>query len=176
VRPRLPITSDFQARLTALRFALHTRIDACVEDSLNRCDLSVLDRKVFGREQEIRHFRLDCMEDLEVLPRTFSRPVNFQMDRRSQDQSRTMTVRVLFDREIARWVREARSYFVTAEEETEEGLLVTLMIRQQSEILQWLLSWGRHCRIVEPDSLRALLEEEARAMFQNYQQMDRSFT
>src|SRR6266702_490453 len=48
--PRLPITTDSQARLAALRFALRTRKYASVEESLNRRDLSVIDRKVFGRE------------------------------------------------------------------------------------------------------------------------------
>jgi predicted DNA-binding transcriptional regulator YafY len=119
--------------------------------------------------QDIRNFRLDRMEELELLPRTFTRPANFQMDQRSGDQSRNITVRVLFDWEIARWVREGRSYFVTAEEETEDGLLVTLMIRQQNDILQWLLSWGSHVRILEPASLREHLAEEAQAMLRNYQ-------
>lgn len=119
--------------------------------------------------QDIRNFRLDRMEELELLPRTFIRPANFQMYRGQKDQSRSITVQVLFDREIARWVREGRSYFVTDEEETEDGLLVTLMIRQQSEILQWLLSWGSHVRILEPASLRERLAEEVQAMLRNYQ-------
>ena len=119
--------------------------------------------------QDIRNFRLDRMEDLELLPRTFARPATVQIGQSERNQARTITVRVLFDREIARWVREGRSYYVTSEEETEDGLLVTLMIRQPSEIMQWLLSWGSRVRIVEPDSLRERLAEEARAMLQNYQ-------
>jgi predicted DNA-binding transcriptional regulator YafY len=118
--------------------------------------------------QDMRNFRLDRMEELALLPRTFTRPPNFQMFRGQTDHTRNITVRVLFDQEIARWVREGRSYFVTAEEETEEGLLVTLTIRQYSEILQWLLSWGRHAKILEPEALRELLAEEAQAMLQNY--------
>jgi predicted DNA-binding transcriptional regulator YafY len=78
-------------------------------------------------------------------------------------------VRVLFDQEIARWVREARSYFTVHEEETPAGLLVTLKIRQESEILQWLLSWGRHAQVLEPQSLCQRLAEEAQAMLQHYQ-------
>lgn len=119
--------------------------------------------------QDMRNFRLERMEELELLPRTFTRPTNFRMERRPEDQSRNITVRALFDWEIARWVREGRSYFVTAEEETRDGLLVTLMIRQQNDILQWLLSWGKHVRILEPDSLRERLAQEAQAMLQNYQ-------
>lgn len=119
--------------------------------------------------QDMRNFRLDRMEELELLPRTFTRPANFRMDRRPEDQSRNITVRALFDREVVRWVREGRSYFVTAEEETADGLLVTLLIRQQNDILQWLLSWGSHVRILEPASLREHLAEEAQAMLRNYQ-------
>jgi predicted DNA-binding transcriptional regulator YafY len=124
--------------------------------------------------QDIRNFRLDRMEELELLPRTFTRPANFQMYQGQRDQSRNITVRVLFDREIARWVREGRSYYVTAEEETEDGLLVTLTIRRQSEILQWLLSWGSHVRILEPASLRERLAAEVQTMLQNYQNVGSS--
>jgi predicted DNA-binding transcriptional regulator YafY len=77
-------------------------------------------------------------------------------------------VRVLFDHEIARWVQEARSYYIVAEEETPTGLLVTLTIRQESEILHWLLSWGRHAEVLEPEWLRERLAEEAEGMLSNY--------
>ncbi|GLV60581.1 transcriptional regulator [Dictyobacter sp. S3.2.2.5] len=119
--------------------------------------------------QDIRNFRLDRMEDLQLLPRTFVRPASVSISQRERDQQRSMTARALFDREVARWVHEGRSYYVTDEEEVAEGLLVTLKVRQEREILQWLLSWGRHVRILEPASLRDLLAREAQHMLQNYQ-------
>jgi predicted DNA-binding transcriptional regulator YafY len=119
--------------------------------------------------KDIRHFRLDRMEDLEPLAKTFERRANFEM-REPHGETRDMTVRVLFDGEVARWVRESRSYYTVAEEETTEGLLVTLKIRQESEILQWLLSWGQHARVLEPESLRKRLVEEAQGMLRNYQE------
>jgi predicted DNA-binding transcriptional regulator YafY len=119
--------------------------------------------------EDLRNFRLDRMEELELLPRTFTRPAHFQLHQRPQDQPKTLLVRVLFDKEIARWVREARQYFVTSEEDTEDGLLVTMMIRQPDEVLRWLLSWGRHVRVLEPKTLRDQLAEEAQTMVQHYQ-------
>ena len=120
--------------------------------------------------KDIRNFRIDRMDALEVLPQTFIRPTDFKMEARHFDkaQSNSMTVRVLFDQEVIRWVREARSYFTVCEEETAEGLLVTLKVRQESEILQWLLSWGRHVRVLEPDLLREKMLEEARGMMENH--------
>jgi predicted DNA-binding transcriptional regulator YafY len=120
--------------------------------------------------QDIRNFRIDRMEDLELLPRTFTRPANPKISMAErEEQPRTVIARALFDREIARWVHEGRTYFTIAEEETEDGLLVTLAIRQPDDILQWLLGWGSRVKILEPDTLRGRLAEEARAMLRNYQ-------
>ena len=118
--------------------------------------------------QGIRNFRLDRMDNLELLAKMFSRPTDFRMQERPIE-SRPILVRALFDKDVARWVKESPSYYVTSIEETPEGLLVTLNIRQESEILQWLLSWGQHVRILEPESLRQRLVEEAEGMLRNHQ-------
>ena len=79
-----------------------------------------------------------------------------------------MIVRALFDKEVARWVRESRSYYITSEEETPNGLPVTLKPRQESEVLQWILSWGSHVRVLEPETLRQRITEEAEGMLRNH--------
>jgi predicted DNA-binding transcriptional regulator YafY len=119
--------------------------------------------------QDIRNFRLDRMENLELLSRTFQRPTDFKMHQRRQEEAQRVVVRALFDQEVARWVRESRSYFTVAEEESAQGLLVTFQVRQESEILQWLLSWGRHVQVLEPESLRSMIAEEAVGMLRNHQ-------
>jgi predicted DNA-binding transcriptional regulator YafY len=119
--------------------------------------------------QDIRNFRLDRMEDLELLTQTFTRPAHFQMGYYQEKRPRDITVRALFDKEIARWVHEGRTYYVSNEEETPEGLLVTLKIRHESEVMQWFLSWGSHVKILEPDSLRQRLAAETQTMLRNYQ-------
>ncbi len=117
---------------------------------------------------DIRTFRLDRMDNLELLPKTFNRPANFVMQDDNRSDQRRITIRVLFDEEIARWVREARSYYVTNEEETADGLLVTLQVRHESEVIQWLLSWGRNAQVLEPQSLQKRLAEEAEGVLRNY--------
>ena len=90
------------------------------------------------------------------------------MSESQSGQRKRVLVRVLFDKEVARWVRESRSYYTTSVEETPEGLLVTLKPHQESEVLQWLLSWGSHVRVLEPETLRKRIAEEAQAMLQNH--------
>ncbi len=120
---------------------------------------------------QARTFRLDRMEELTELERTFTRPEGMQVHRPRGDD-RPVEVRALFAREIVRWVRESRSFFATAEEENSEGLLVTLHVRQESEILAWLLGWGRHVRVLAPESLRRTMAEEARTLLRAHQSDD----
>ena len=116
----------------------------------------------------IRHFRLERMDSLETLDRTFTRPERFQLRPYEREAERSYLVRAVFDREVARWVREAPSYFAVTEEAIPEGLLVTLRARQEEEVVQWLLGWGAHVRVLEPDSLRQRLAAEAAGMLWNY--------
>jgi predicted DNA-binding transcriptional regulator YafY len=112
----------------------------------------------------LRTFRLERIEDLTALLEPFERPAAMRLSRRRVEESSQLTVRALFAPEVARWVREAPSYFTIAMDDTAAGLLLTLAVREMSEITQWLLSWGRHVRILEPAALRHLLAEEAAAM------------
>jgi predicted DNA-binding transcriptional regulator YafY len=119
--------------------------------------------------KDVRHFRLDRVEDLALLDRTFERPPGFRVMRRSRTEPQSFDARVLFDPSVARWVRESPSFFAIAEDDTPEGLVVTLRIRQEDEVLQWLLGWGRHVRVLEPESLRRLVRDEAEALLRHHQ-------
>ena len=108
----------------------------------------------------VRNFRLERIEGLRVLSDTFQRPDSFSLGTREEDK-RPVIVRALFDQSSERWVRESPSFFMISEEHTAEGLLVTLRLRNERDVLGWLLSWGRNVRVLEPNSLIALIAEEA---------------
>ena len=120
------------------------------------------------RRAGVRHFRLDRIEALTFLDRRFTRPDNFTVEPRDEDEERTLVVRALFDHAVARWVRESRSFFTVGEEETADGWLVTLTVRHEREVLGWLLGWGRHVRVLEPESLRRRLVAEAEAVLRHH--------
>lgn len=161
-----------------VRFRYHTRYVQEAQSSQNTREADPYGLVYFANawhlvaychlRQGRRTFRLERMEDLELLNQTFQRPTDLQMYQPDKEQARDIVVRALFDQEVARWVREARPYSTTAIEDTPDGLLLTLMIRQESEIRQWLLSWGRHVRVLEPEALRKQLLAEAEMMMQNY--------
>jgi predicted DNA-binding transcriptional regulator YafY len=116
----------------------------------------------------IRIFRLDRIDDLVLLATTFTRPADFRAGQRPKEL-RPIMVRVHFDADVARWVREAPSFFTVSMEDTPDGLLVMLQTRHERDVLQWLLGWGRAVHVLEPASLQRLIAEEARAVWQAHQ-------
>lgn len=120
----------------------------------------------------VRNFRLDRMEDLSLLGETFSRPADIPLGQRAPS-AREVVVRALFAPEATRWVREARSFYMVAEEETPEGLLLTFRAWRESDLLGWLLSWGAQVRVLEPESLRRKIAEEAEKIAQYHRSCSR---
>ncbi len=43
-----------------------------------------------------------------------------------------------------------------------------MRLRQEDDALQWLLGWGRHVRVLEPDWLRRRVAAEASALLQHH--------
>ncbi|HLY31228.1 MAG TPA: WYL domain-containing protein, partial [Ktedonobacterales bacterium] len=70
------------------------------------------------QRRAMRNFRLDRMDDLTTLDTTFTRQPDRQRLQRDIEETATLTARVLFAPEVARWVREAPSFFAVALEDT----------------------------------------------------------
>ena len=117
-----------------------------------------------------RNFRLERIEGLSLLDQRFTPPAG--RARRPQRPAVTegIEARIQFDAQAARWARESPSFFTVAQQETADGgLLVTLRMRQEDEIIQWLLGWGSHARVLTPSSLRQRIRDEAAATLLLYQ-------
>ena len=119
--------------------------------------------------QDFRIFRLARIDKLDVLLKTFDRPTNFKPDWLSPGGAQSIVVKALFKPEVARWVRETHSYYIIESEDVPEGLLVTLFVRDEREMLQWLLGWGGNVRVLQPETLCQLLLDEAKRVIQLYE-------
>jgi predicted DNA-binding transcriptional regulator YafY len=116
----------------------------------------------------VRQFRLSRMEAPRMLPDRFTMPP--EADAREfwansePARSGDLIARVRFPPETARWARERRHYAVEAEEETGEGLVMTLRLDRWEELLPWLLGWGGDVEVLSPPELGARVAAEARRM------------
>lgn len=118
-----------------------------------------------------RQFRLSRMENLRLLTDRFTMPP--ETDARqfwansSPHPFGDRVARVRFAPPVVRWVRERRHSAWEAEEETPEGLEVSLRVERWEELLPWLLGWGGDAEVLSPPELRYRVAEEARRMLAN---------
>ena len=160
-----------------IRFHYHTRYAQDGRDAKNTRDANPYALLHYGDawylighchlRRDIRNFRLDRLSDLRLLDKTFDRPPNFRLEPPEDDQ-RHLKIVALFSPEAAPWVRESRSYYIDSMEEVADGLMVTMRVRVEDEIFQWLFSWGSQVRVLEPESLRRRLAVEAGKILENY--------
>lgn len=118
--------------------------------------------------QGIRHFRLSRMKELRVLEERFEMPPDFDLEDYRPPDDRNLRVRILVNPEIADRVKETGNYYVETVEECEDGLLVSFRVRRPEEILQWVLGWGSNVVVLEPDSFRDRVRDEAEKMLKRY--------
>jgi len=115
--------------------------------------------------QDARLFRLDRIDDLDVLDERYAPgPRHAMAGRTGRDLAAFPEARVRFDGDVLRWVRERQPFTLLREERDAEGPVFVYALRDERELLPWLLSWGRGVEVLGPDSLREALREEAAAM------------
>lgn len=118
--------------------------------------------------QELRHFRLSRIKELELLDEPFVRPSDFCLQSYTPSDDRSMIVRVLLRATAADKVKEQGYYYVEVMEDHPEGALVTLRVRRPDKVLGWIMGWGTLAEVLEPESLAELVYLEAKKIVQQY--------
>jgi predicted DNA-binding transcriptional regulator YafY len=128
----------------------------------------VLDGKSSG---ELRQFKLDRIERIQLATAPFHAPQDFDLDahlegawemfHRGPGSNEQIPVVVEFDPLFARTISETLWH---ATQQTESlpggGLRFTATVNGFDEILWWVLQMGSHARVIEPPELRALVARE----------------
>jgi predicted DNA-binding transcriptional regulator YafY len=160
-----------------IRFHYHTRYSMDRSQAKNTRDADPYGLVHYGDawylnafchlRHEVRQFRLDRMSSLQSLDKTFIRPASYKMARPEED-TRKVVARVLFCPDAAPWVRESRPYYITAMEDRQDYLLVTMNAHTETELVPWLLGWGEQVEVIEPESLKRRLADEAKKIYEKY--------
>lgn len=120
---------------------------------------------------EIRHFKIDRVESVELDPLKFQPPDDFDLQQHLADSfgiyqgdpGQTHHVRIRFTPQVARYVKE--SHWHPTQQLTNQpdgGLLFEVTLGSLEEIQSWTLSFGRHAEVLEPTELRDRVAVELR--------------
>ena len=123
-----------------------------------RCDL----------RQGIRHFRLSRIEELTELEETFEFPADFDLKAYAPSDDRSLAVTLRFDPSLADKVRQSNFPYIEETHDHLDGLDVVLRAHQPDDLLQWVLGWGAGVVVLEPESFRQRVREEARKILKRY--------
>lgn len=127
---------------------------------------------LIGHEHErnrVVQLGLHNIDDLTLTSDTFDRPSGYGSPEAGGPIQSRQRIRLVFSEEVAPSVQVDPTFeVVTREQQSDGGLAVTIRVRDQSELIPWLLSWGRHVQVLEPQSLRERIAEETRATADQY--------
>lgn len=118
--------------------------------------------------RDIRHFRLSRMTELTDLEERFELPAQFNFKEYKPPDDRRLQVRLRFNLDMADRVKQSNYFYVENIEERQDGLHVVLRVRRLDEILHWVLGWGADVVVLEPESFRHRIREEAAKMLKCY--------
>ncbi|MFO7907215.1 MAG: helix-turn-helix transcriptional regulator [Planctomycetota bacterium] len=133
--------------------------------------------------EEIRHWKVDRIENAEVTPVPFNRPKDFNLNEHLSRSFGVFSgtgpvhVKVHFSPSVSRYVTESKWHGTQQLTAQRDGSLIAEFdLDHTEEIKRWLLSFGRHATVLEPTALRRDITEELTDMLKNYTHSAQSMT
>ena len=128
----------------------------------------------------IRHWKVDRIEEAKLeelrfnLPEDFDLQVHFAKSFGVFHGDGQVHVKVRFSPTVARYVQESKwhaSQKLT--KENDGSVLAEFDLDATEEIMRWILSFGRHAEVVEPEELREGIARELRDLLDSYSRQSR---
>jgi len=121
--------------------------------------------------EAIRSFRVDRIIKLTLLDQVFDAPADFDIQEYLAAEPHTqprVQVRLCFTPEAALMALDDRAFWETVEEQPDGSVIVTFAMPSLEWAARTVLSFGSHVIVLEPEELRCLVNEQARAVIELY--------
>jgi predicted DNA-binding transcriptional regulator YafY len=128
------------------------------------------------RAGELRIFKVERIEAIELTDETYTIPADFDANRYFRAawgivvEGEERTVRLKFNPEIARLMEETIWHpSQVLEKQADGSVIMTLKVFYTYELVTWILGWGEKVEVLEPAELRKEVLQTAKAMVKIYQ-------
>jgi predicted DNA-binding transcriptional regulator YafY len=125
---------------------------------------------------EVRDFLVGRIKEMKVLPSEFVMGHGFSLKDYlgkgflAERGTETTEVVIKFDEYQARWIRERQWHPSQQIQELPSGeLIFRLNVGGLQEVKRWIMGYGPHAEVLQPESLRAQFKEEAQKMKKIYE-------
>jgi predicted DNA-binding transcriptional regulator YafY len=124
---------------------------------------------------EIRHWKVDRIEQVEMTPVQFNRPADFDLREHLATSfgvyhgEGDVLVKVWFSPRVARYVKESQWHVSQQLTDQQDGsLIATFRLDNTEEIKRWILSFGKHATVLQPEEVRSEMRAELRQLLAAY--------
>ena len=127
------------------------------------------------RRDRVQHWKIDRIEDVEVTGLQFQRPERFDLREHLAKSfgifhgEGDIHVKIRFAAPVARYVQEGTWHPSQKLTPHPDGsLLAEFDLGDTEEIKRWVLSFGQHAEVLEPEALAREIHDEAREVSRIY--------
>jgi len=126
------------------------------------------------KHEAVCTFALDGFADVEWLKgRGFTHPADYHPSQLYEGAfglhaGEPLEVRIRFSDKVARYVGRRRWHPSQEVRPVAGGIELTMRVHGTTEVLSWMLGFGKEAEILEPDSLRAAAKAELRSAVERY--------
>ncbi|HBT25284.1 MAG: hypothetical protein PWP37_1040 [Thermotogota bacterium] len=128
-------------------------------------------------ERSFRTFlRISRMIHVELTNKSFSMPTFREINEMLQkvwgthySDREPVEIKILFSRAVAQKIRETvRHPSQRLESQPDGSVICTLKVSGYREVINWVLSWGKEAKLLEPEWMRKKMAEEIKSMHYKY--------
>ena len=127
------------------------------------------------KREEVRDFLVGRIREWKVLPIIFQTKTDFSLKEYlgkgflAERGKKPVDIAVKFDEYQARWIRERQWHpSQQIEELPSGGLILRLKVGGIEEVKRWIMGYGPHAEVLQPESLRSQFKKEAAEMKKIY--------
>ena len=128
------------------------------------------------KREEVRDFLVSRIRQLKILPSDFRIKPGFSL-KEYQDRGflaergkESVDIVIRFDDYEARWIKERQWHLSQQIEELPSGeIILRLKVGGLQEVKRWIMGYGPHAEVLQPENLRAQFKDEVEKMRKIYQ-------
>lgn len=120
--------------------------------------------------KDVRLFAVERIRSITLTDHPYQMPLGFDVEEYVRDalmimRGRRVDVELLFSKKVAAWLKDKLWHSSQEMVPMKDGKLrMKLKVADTDELVGWILSFGSQVRVVSPESLRAKVRDEAKAV------------
>jgi len=128
----------------------------------------------FQQTNEIRHYRLDRIREIEILEETFVKDKDFELQPYVDNtfhmySGEELRMEIRFENSLINPIFDQFGMDVDVVEDGENHFILKTKAKLSDGLLSWILKWGKQAQVLSPDSLVEKVKTEIENMVMNYQ-------